>query len=84
MEESKGEIRRILFFLKPFRKRITLSILLTGFLTALGMLPPLFIRSLIDNVVGQSQWKLFVWITLGLLLAPIIREFINVINGVSS
>ena len=78
----RGKTARILAFLRPFRSRIIVSIILTGSLTALGMVPPLLIRSLVDEVVGQSQWESLIWIALGLFLIPVLRETVNVFNGI--
>lgn len=51
-----GVLTRVWRFIKPFRSRLLVAILLTGGMTLLGMLPPILMKHVIDEVVGAGQW----------------------------
>jgi len=51
-----GVLTRVWRFIKPFRSRLLMAILLTGGMTLLGMLPPILMKHVIDEVVGAGQW----------------------------
>ena len=42
-------------FLRPFRGRIAVLVLLTALLSVMAMLPPLFTRAIINDVIGRGQ-----------------------------
>ncbi len=51
-----GALMRVWQFIRPFRGRLSIAICLTGFMTLLGMLPPVLMKLVIDDVVGLEQW----------------------------
>lgn len=51
-----GILKRVWKFIRPFRGRLMMAICLTGGMTLLGMLPPILMKHVIDDVVGMGQW----------------------------
>lgn len=51
-----GVLTRVWRFIKPFRSKLLMAIVLTGGMTLLGMLPPVLMKHVIDEVVGAGQW----------------------------
>ncbi|MBT3606031.1 MAG: ABC transporter ATP-binding protein [Candidatus Latescibacteria bacterium] len=51
-----GVLKRVWKFIRPFRGRLLIAICLTGSMTLLGMLPPILMKHVIDDVVGLGQW----------------------------
>ena len=54
-------------FVRPFRRRLLVAIGLTGAMTFLGMVPPILMRFIIDEVVGMGRWELAPAILMGYL-----------------
>ena len=73
--------KQVLTLLKPFRKQLILSFLLTVILTVLGMASPLLMRSLINDVAGLAQWDLFPLIVMGMFALPVLTQGVNVFNS---
>lgn len=61
-------IKRLLFYLRPYWRGLTVTTVLILATTLLGLLPPLFTRSIIDNVIGQKQLQLLPQLLGGLVL----------------
>lgn len=55
-------LKRLLVFLKPFKKYVFLSILLTLGTSALGPLRPYLTHIAIDNYISPGNWDGLVWI----------------------
>ena len=51
-------LRKISVFIRPFRRRLLVAVALTGAMTLLGMVPPILMRYIIDDVVGMGRWSL--------------------------
>lgn len=78
-----SRLRQILSFLRPYRRPMIVSSILTGVLTLIGMAPPLLMRSLINDVARQNNWGIFPLI-MGLLIAvPLFRAFVNILNSIT-
>ena len=76
-------LRKVLVFLRPFKRPLLIAIALTGCLTLIGMLPPLLMRRLLNDVARQGQWGLFP-LVMGLLFAvPVLRDLVNIANAVT-
>lgn len=51
-----GVLKRVWRFIRPFRSKLMVAIVLTGGMTLLGMLPPVLMKLVIDDVVGMGKW----------------------------
>jgi len=67
-------LKKILPFIRPFRRRLLMAFALTGAMTLMGMLPPILIRYIIDDVVAAGKWGdapaiFFAFLSMNLLVA---------------
>ena len=69
---GKSELAQVMEFLRPYRARLVHMLLLTTALSILAMLPPLLTRAFIDRVVEGGQRDLFLPLSVGLLLTPLL------------
>jgi len=76
-----SNFKKLLRFVRPYRKKILLTVVLTGLLTGIGLIPPLVIKRLIDDVVGASQWNLLPGVILVMVLVPIITSVTSFLNN---
>ena len=67
-----GILKRVWKFIRPFRGRLLIAIFLTGSMTLLGMLPPILMKHVIDDVVGLGQWGDAVAICLAFLAVNVL------------
>ena len=60
-------LRRILAFVRPYRTRLIVSIVLTLVASAIGLVVPLGLRELLDAVFEESNRELLNWMALGMV-----------------
>ncbi len=60
---------RFMTYLRPYRGLVVLTFLFAALTTALELLPPWFIKVVIDDVFLADNWDLLPWILIGLVLA---------------
>ena len=51
-------LRKLSRFILPFKRRLLFAIGLTGAMTMLGMVPPIIMRFIIDDVVALGRWNM--------------------------
>ena len=79
--ESVNRLRKVLVFLRPFKRPLLIAVALTGCLTLIGMLPPLLMRRLLNDVAREGKWGLFP-LVMGLLFAvPVVSSLVNIANA---
>ncbi len=61
-------LRRLLHYLRPYWRVLTVTTLLVFLNTGIGLLPPLFQRAIVDNVIGQRRTDLLLPLVGGLLV----------------
>ena len=72
--------RALVRFIGPFKWALIFAVVLTGGLTLVGMVQPLLMRTLINDVAGEQNWGIFPLI-MGLLFGvPVLRAMINIAN----
>ena len=76
-------LRELWTFVRPFKKHLMMAIVLTGSLTFVGMIPPLLMRRLVNDVAKEGQWDVFPMVIGFLFGVPLLRALINLINGFS-
>ncbi|MCL1909986.1 MAG: ABC transporter ATP-binding protein, partial [Kiritimatiellaeota bacterium] len=80
---TTGEtMRKIAPFIKPFKWRIFGLIGLTAVLSVIAMLPPLYTRAIINNVIGRKQGNLLFGIAIAMIATPILHAVISYIQVV--
>lgn len=82
--ESNVSGARALFvlfrYLKPFRLKVLFALLGTVSVTVLSLLPPLFMRYLVDRVFAGGNWGLFVPMVIIMVVTPVLIALINFVN----
>ena len=69
-------------FIQPFKGRLLLAIGLTGGMTLLGMVPPLLMKYVIDEIVGMGQWHMAPAILFSMLLVNLLSAGGGFLNNV--
>ncbi len=76
-------LRKLAPFIRPFRRRLLLAIGLTGGMTLLGMVPPIVMRYIIDEVVGLGRWNMAPAILLTLLAVNFLAAAGSFVNDLT-
>jgi ABC-type multidrug transport system fused ATPase/permease subunit len=84
MEEAstrKANFRKLMGFVRPFRRRLLFALALTILLTAIGMIPPLLVKYIVDSVIVEGNWGLL-GIILGIsILVPLVSAGLRLANA---
>ncbi|MGI5868031.1 MAG: ABC transporter ATP-binding protein [Kiritimatiellia bacterium] len=79
--KTTGEtLRKIMPFIAPFKWKIAGLALLTAVLSVLAMLPPLFTRAIINEVVGNRREALLPGLAVMMILVPLLHAAISYIQ----
>lgn len=81
--DKKSFFAHMWVFIRPFRRTVIALFVLTGFLTLSGMLAPLLMRALINEVVGNQRTELL-WPVAIIFLATSCFEFAGGYGQVTS
>ena len=82
-QKTTGEtMRKIAPFIAPFKWKIAGLVLLTAVLSVLAMLPPLFTRSIINDVIGLRRASLLPGLAVMMILVPVLHAAISYIQVV--
>jgi ATP-binding cassette subfamily B protein len=65
---------RMLGFIRPYAWQSALGLLLAGVATFLNLVPPLYTKTLIDDVLGKAQWQLLGGIIFQLFIVYVARS----------
>ena len=77
---TKGLIRRILEYARPYLKWIVVMIVVTLATTGLSLLTPLILRDLIDVTIPAADLTRLGWLIGALILVPISTSALNVVQ----
>ncbi|MFP4028027.1 MAG: ABC transporter ATP-binding protein [Candidatus Brocadiia bacterium] len=77
----KDKVSQLWTWIKPFKGAFILALLLTTVLSFIGMIPPLLMRRLVNNVAKEGEWNLFPLIMVVLIAIPILRSGINLVHA---
>jgi ATP-binding cassette subfamily B protein len=75
---SKGDVRRIGGYLLPTWQTSTLVLLCIVASTALGLLPPILLRGIIDTAIPSRDRSLLAWLAAGMIAAPLFSGLLGV------
>ena len=70
-------LKRLFRFLTPYWKTLLLSGTLILILTILGLLPPLFQRAIVDEVIGTGDLSMLGTLILGLILVYALQQLVH-------
>ena len=73
-----ASLRRILGYFTPYWGYLLLVTLAIAAGALLGLIPPLLIRSLIDDAIPQSRGEMINWLVVGMVAIPVISGLISV------
>ena len=73
---------RVSGFLRPFRTGIVALVLLTALMSVIAMLPPLFTRSIINDVIGRGDRSRFLGLAILTVGTPIFLAAISYVQVV--
>mgnify|MGYP000377248223 CR=1 FL=1 len=68
---------RVLSYLKPYRKKVALTLFLAISTTLLDLVPPWLIKVIIDNLVETTEMPGAYWPVIGLAVVYLARNFTN-------
>lgn len=69
--------------MRPFLWLLVLAIVITGSLTIIGMIQPLLMRRLLNDVARGGKWEIFPLIMTLLFAVPVLRSLINIANALT-
>lgn len=73
-----GDLRRIAGYLLPAWRPTTLILLCILTTSALGLIPPLLVREVIDRAIPMKDNALLAWLVAGMIAAPLLGGLIGV------
>ena len=74
--------RRIIPFLKPHAKQLLLGLVGMAVFTLLTLLPPLFLRYLVNDVIQPKAWNLLLPVIVLIISVPLLSAAIQFWNGI--
>jgi len=73
-------LRRVFTYAKPYQGALTGLMILILVMTGINLVNPLLLRTLIDKAIPQQDIRLLIWLSLGLLAAPMISAVLSVLQ----
>ncbi len=70
-------MRRLLGYIKPYKKYVFAAILLNLVVAALGPLRPYLTKLAVDDYIASSNYSGLMWVTIGLIGTLILQSFIQ-------
>jgi ATP-binding cassette subfamily B protein len=74
-------VRRVVRYFRPYRRQIAVVLLCIGAASALGLLPPLLVRALIDAALPHRDLVLLNYLIAGMLGAAAAAGLVGVLQG---
>jgi len=75
---SRNVLRRIARYFKPYHGRACLVLVCVGVATAIGLVPPLLVRAILDHVIPNGNIPLLTWLVIAMICAPLVSGLIGV------
>ena len=75
---TRGDLRRIAGYLVPAWGSLALILVCIVATAALGLLPPILMRGIIDNAIPAGNRALLNWLAAGMIAAPLVSGLIGV------
>ena len=83
MAESSrtGSLRKILIFVRPFKRKIASAIVLTVILNLIGQIPPWIQKFFIDRVITGGEWHFLIGIVAAMVSIPLASYLLSFWNN---
>lgn len=75
---TRALLWRVWQFARPYRLKIIWLLLTILLITGLTLVSPLLVRSLIDDAIPNSDYRLLTWLAIGMVAIPIVNGGIGV------
>ena len=72
-----NSLLRVLSYLKPYKKAVSLTLGFAILTTLLDLIPPWIIKVIIDELVDGEKTSLINWVVVGLIGVYFLRNFLN-------
>ena len=72
-----NSLLRVLSYLKPYKKVVSLTLGFAILTTLLDLIPPWIIKVIIDELVDEKKTSLINWVIVGLIGVYFLRNFLN-------
>lgn len=77
-EISWAKLRRIVGYFKPYWREAIAILIVISVIAALGSVPPLLLRMILDTAIPQQNWQLLNLAAAGMLVLPIVTGLLGV------
>jgi ATP-binding cassette subfamily B protein len=77
-EVDGGTLRRILAYLRPYRPQALLVMVCLAGSAALGLVPPLLVKAVVDGALPARDLRLLMMLCLGMLAVPLLAGLVSV------
>lgn len=67
-------------FVRPYLRRLAVSLVLTILITLIALLPPLIIKVIVDECIGEGKWQWFPLAILAGFTIPVLRAGVAFLN----
>ncbi|RKY71902.1 MAG: hypothetical protein DRP97_01405, partial [Candidatus Latescibacterota bacterium] len=76
-----ASLRKILKFVRPFKRKIVSAIILTVLLNLIGQIPPWIQKFFIDRVITGGEWHFLIGIVAAMLSIPLVSYLLSFWNN---
>jgi ATP-binding cassette subfamily B protein len=77
---TRALLRRVLGYARPYSRKIALMLFVIALSTALGLIPPLLQRSLIDDALARGDYTHLHLLALGMIAVPVMIGLLGVVQ----
>jgi ATP-binding cassette subfamily B protein len=79
-EIERATLKRILGFMRPFWRPASLVIAIILAAALLDLVPPLFIKRVVDQAIPTKDLTLLFWLAVGMVLAPLAADLLGIVE----
>ncbi len=73
-------LKRVLAYALPYRRRIAALLCIILLMTGVNLIQPLILRDLIDRTIPEGDFQRLIWMSLLLLVIPMVGGFLAVLH----
>ncbi len=81
VKKHPGKYQSLYQRIRPYRRRIILSLSVTAIFTGLTLLSPLLMRFMIDKVIEPRSWRLLPFALAAIFLVPVVTAGMRYVNN---
>lgn len=75
-----SDLRRVLNYLKPYKREVIISTILVGFVVATDLSIPRLVQVIIDDGVGKQDMNTIIWTSLLMIGASLVSAVLSIAN----